>query len=76
MGFNMGGVNQALNSTVGNIENRLRSDLSAAQGGDLSQQDMMKLQFELSKWQLVTNLQSNIMKTLSEGIKGTIQNMR
>ncbi len=76
MGFDMGSVNNALNSSVGNLESKLRQNMQAAQGGDLSQQDMMNLQFELSKWQLVTNLQSNIMKTLSEAVKGTIQNMR
>jgi hypothetical protein len=76
MSFDMGSVNTALNSTVGSLEGKLRTNLSAAQGGDLSQPEMMNLQFELSKWQLVTNLQSNIMKTLSEAVKGTIQNMR
>lgn len=76
MGFDMSSVNTALNSTVGNLEGKLRTDLNASQNGDLSQTDMMNLQFELSKWQLVTNLQSNVMKTLSDAVKGTIQNMR
>ncbi|HVJ69775.1 MAG TPA: EscF/YscF/HrpA family type III secretion system needle major subunit [Caulifigura sp.] len=76
MAFDMGSVNNTLNSTVGNLEGKLRTQLQASQGGDLSQPEMMDLQFQLSKWQLVTNLQSNIMKTLSEAVKGTIQNMR
>ena len=76
MGFDMGSVNNALNSTVGSLESNLRSNLNASKNGDLSQQDMMNLQFQLSKWQLVTNLQSNVMKTLSDAVKGTIQNLR
>jgi type III secretion apparatus needle protein len=76
MGFDMGSVNTALNSTVGSLESNLRSNLNASKTGDLSQQDMMNLQFQLSKWQLVTNLQSNVMKTLSDAVKGTIQNLR
>jgi len=76
MPFDMGSVNNALNSTVGSIESKLQQNIAASQGGDLSQGEMIQLQYELGKWQMVTNLQSNIMKTLSEGIKGTIQNMR
>lgn len=76
MAFDMGSVNNTLNSTVNNLEGQLRQQMSAAQGGDLSQPEMMNLQFQMSKWQLVTNMQSNIMKTLSDAVKGTIQNMR
>ena len=76
MPFDMGSINTALSSTVGSIEGKLQSDMSATQGGDLSQGQMIQLQYELNKWQMVTSLQSNIMKTLSDGVKGTIQNMR
>jgi hypothetical protein len=76
MGFDMTSINSALSSTTGKLESDLRTKLNASKDGDIDQTEMLALQTEISKWQLVTSLQSNIMKTLSEAVKGTISNMR
>lgn len=76
MKFNLGSVNNALSGSASRIENDLQANLNSLQDGDVSQAEMIQIQYELSKWTMVTNLQSNVMKTVSEGIKSTIQNVR
>ncbi len=52
----------------------LTSKMQSADPNDMKQ--MLDLQHSMQKWTLATNLQTNAMKTLSDGIKSTIQNIR
>ena len=38
--------------------------------------DVMKLQQMMQKWSIATQVQSNTIKTIGEGIKSTVQNIR
>ena len=76
MGFDLASLNSQLGSASSSIEAQLQSTTAGLQGKDISQTDMLNLQFQMNKWQLVTSLQSNMVKTISDGIKSTIQNLR
>jgi type III secretion apparatus needle protein len=76
MAFNIDNVNSTLGNAAAQFEGNVEQKVQSLQGKDVSNQEMLDLQFQLSKWQLATSLQSNVMKTLSEGIRGTIQNLR
>jgi len=41
-----------------------------------NQADMIKLQQEMHKWTLATQMQSNTLKTISDSIKSIISNVR
>lgn len=38
--------------------------------------DILKMQQMMQKWTIATQLQSNTLKTMGDGIKSTIQNIR
>jgi type III secretion apparatus needle protein len=38
--------------------------------------DVMKLQHMMQKWTVATQVQSNTIKTIGEGLKSTVQNIR
>jgi len=72
--INLDDMNKALNTMTEAREKDLNSKLSKADAGDMK--EMLALQQDMQKWTLATNLQTNAMKTLSDGIKSTIQNIR
>jgi hypothetical protein len=69
-------VNNAFTSTSTQFENDLSGRIQALQGKDATNAELINMQFELSRWQLATNLHSNVLRTMSEGIRSTIQNLR
>lgn len=75
MPLDMGSVNNTLSKASGSIEGQIKSELDAAQGGELNETQLMNLQIKMSKWTLITSLQSNVIKALSDGMKSTIQNV-
>lgn len=69
-------VNNTFTTTSTQFENDVTSRIQQLQGKDANNIDLINLQFQLSRWQLATNLHSNVLKTLAEGIRSTIQNLR
>ena len=69
-------VNNTFSSTSTQFENDVTSRIQQLQGKDATNVDLINLQFQLSRWQLATNLHSNVLRTLTEGIRSTIQNLR
>ena len=76
MAFNLNDVNSALGSTVNSLGGEIQSKMNAAQGGNMSEVQMIDLQHSLNKWSIMLNLQTNIMKTMADGMKSVVQNMR
>jgi len=76
MAFNLQGVNTALGSTVNNLGQRVQSQMNANRGGDMTEVEMINLQHEMNRWSMMVNMQTNIMKTMSDGMKSIISNMR
>jgi len=73
-GVNLETANSQLTTMVTTRESDLSSKISSADPNDMKQ--MLDLQHSMQKWTLATNLQSNAMKTMADGIKSTIQNVR
>ncbi len=69
-------VNNTFTTTSTQFENDVTNRIQQLQGKDANNIDLINLQFQLSRWQLATNLHSNVLKTLAEGIRSTIQNLR
>ncbi len=69
-------VNNTFTTTSTQFENDVTARIQQLQGKDANNIDLINLQFQLSRWQLATNLHSNVLKTLAEGIRSTIQNLR
>ena len=76
MGFDLGSVNTALNSAVASIGGEITSKMNIAQGRDMTEVEMMDMQYSLNRWSIITQMQSNVMKTMADGMKGIIQNMK
>lgn len=76
MGFDLGSIHTALNAATNTVGQKVATQLNAAQGKDLSDTELLGLQHELNRWNIITSLQSNVMKTMADGLKSTIQNMR
>ena len=74
MAVNLNTANDQMTSMVTAREDQLTQQLSNANPDDM--RSMLELQHSMQKWTLATNMQSNTMKTLADGIKSTIQNLR
>jgi type III secretion apparatus needle protein len=76
MAIDISSINNTLNAGLQRTGSDLRTKIGAAQGKDLSDEEMMQLQFDVQNWSLMVNLQSNIMKAMSDAMKNTVSNMR
>ena len=76
MAFDLDGVNRALGATVGTLGSQIQSKMGALQGAEMSELDMIDLQHSLNKWSMMVNMQTNILKTMSDGMKSIVTNMR
>ncbi len=65
-----------LGKQVGTMETAIDSAVKELNGKDMTSAQMLAFQYQLSKWQLATQLESQAMKSVADGIKGTIQNLR
>jgi type III secretion apparatus needle protein len=75
-GVNFDQINKQLGEATSKIESSIKKDMENFDPQTASQADMIKLQMGLQKWTMAVQLQSNVMKTISEGMKSTIQNIR
>ena len=66
----------SLGKQVGTMETAIDASVKSLNGQDMTSAQMLAFQYQLSKWQLATQLESQAMKSVSDGIKGTIQNLR
>lgn len=71
MGINFNQINQ----TIGQQTKAAEGDLKSWQGkmDPNSSADMLQMQQKMQKWSLTTNLQSTVIKELSDALKGVIQ---
>ena len=74
MALDMNSVNQRLSAAAGTVENQVRAQVES--GEELNDQQLIGLQMEMSRWTLITQLQSNMMKTISDSMKNTVSNIR
>ena len=74
MSLNMDAVFSKLGQTTEKIEGDIKSHTETMDSSNTA--DMLKLQQMMQKWTVATQVQSNTMKTIGEGIKSTVQNIR
>lgn len=56
------------------FESDLRTQMDKVDPND--QGSLLKLQHSMNKWKIMSEMQSNVMKTLSEALKSTVSNIR
>lgn len=76
MAFDVGSVFSSLSTAVSGAGNTIESKMRSMDPNNINHQDMIMMQMEVSKWQMMTSIQSNVMKSLTDGIKSTIANLR
>ncbi|MCX4024659.1 hypothetical protein H0A36_09855 [Endozoicomonas sp. SM1973] len=73
MAFNIEEVNNVIGGQTAKVESELKAFQRSMDPN--SQQDLLKFQYMMNRWNLVTNLQSNTIKTMKETLQSTIRNM-
>lgn len=71
--FNFEEVNKIIGDQSKKVEGDLRSFQASMDPNN--QQDLVKFQFLLSRWNLITNLQSNTIKNMKETLQACIRNI-
>ena len=66
-------INTSVANVVQNAETTLQNKISSLSADSASATDLLLLQQEVSKWTLMTEIQSTLVKTLSDAMKGIIQ---
>ena len=74
--INFTNLNERLAEAVSIVENQIESDLADFDPATASSADMISLQLGLQKWSIATQMQTNTLKTVSDGFKNTVQNIR
>ena len=76
MGVNFDNIGSKMGQAVDNVEQGLTDQINGFDAENASQADMIALQMSMQKWSMATQLQSNVMKTIGEGLKSIVSNMR
>lgn len=75
-GLNLVDLNTRLQEAVNGVEERFQADIEAFDPATASSADMISLQVGMQKWTLATQLQTNSLKTVGDGLKNTVSNIR
>lgn len=76
-GISMDDVFNRMSTIVGAEEKNLEAEMKKLEAkGDPTQQDLLKMQHLVNKYNMMTQLQSNTMKTISEAMKSVVGNIR
>ncbi len=71
MGFDFNSISNNLGRNADALDNQIR-DFSKTMNPN-SQQDMLKLQSMMQKWTIAVNLESTMVKSVSDAVKSVIQ---
>ncbi len=74
MSLNMDKVFDKLGASVNKVEKDIETFLNKMDSSNTA--DVMKLQKLMQKWSIATQVQSNTLKNIGDGIKSTVANMR
>lgn len=73
MGLDMGSVFSRLGGQVGSVESQLGGSMGSGQSDDM--QTLLMMQYQIQRWTMATELESNTMKAIGDSLKSTIQNI-
>lgn len=65
-------MNSAMNPNLQSVEQGLRKTITSM-GPNSTPADMLKMQYEMSKWTIQIQLQSTVVKEIGEACKGVVQ---
>lgn len=66
-------INNTVGTVVTNAEQALKTRAASLNSENVSQTELLMLQQEVSKWALMTQIQSTLVKEVSDAMKGIIQ---
>ena len=66
-------INTSISNVVRSAESSLQNKISVLDADSVSATDLLLLQQEISKWTIMTEIQSTLVKDLSDAMKGIIQ---
>lgn len=76
--LNFNNVNNTIYSAIQTQETQLNQTMqtiSAAGDGTVSQAQMLELQQQINQWSMLVQIQSTIIKSIGDSLKGVIQNI-
>lgn len=74
--INFDQMNTKFSTAVAGLETDLGQQLADFDPKTATSADMINLQMGLQKWTMATQLQSNALKTIGDGLKSTVSNLR
>ena len=72
-GVNFDFINSSVSSVVNSAEATLRTTVASLDPTNTSPTQLLMLQQDVSKWTMMTQIQSTLVKELSDTMKGIIQ---
>jgi type III secretion protein F len=66
-------INTTVATAVQNAETSLKAKVASLDTANTSATDLLMLQQEVSKWTIMTQIQSTLVKEVSDAMKGIIQ---
>lgn len=76
MSFDMESIKKQVSSGIDSIGGEIASQMSKISSDqDLSEQDMLSLQYEMNKWNILVSMESNVQKTWGDTIKTVVNNL-
>ena len=73
MGLDLNSVFSRLGGQVGGYESALNGAMGGGQSNDM--QSLMMMQYQMQRWTMATELESNTMKAIGDSLKNTVQNI-
>ena len=74
MTLNMDAVFNKMGQATQEVEDNIASFMDSMDPSNTT--DVLKLQQMMQKWTIATQLETNVVKTIGDGIKSTVQNIR
>ena len=71
-GLNFNVIKEKISGNTATYETNLKANIDGI-GANPTTADMLKLQFDIQQWSVMTNLQSTITKELGDTLKSVIQ---
>ena len=77
--LNFNNVNNTVYSAIQTQETQLNQTMqtisSSSNNGTVSQAQMLQLQQQINQWSMLVQIQSTIIKSIGDSLKGVIQNI-
>ncbi len=76
MGLTYSELSGTFTDVVGIAQEALETELNGYDPENASSADLVNLQFAMQKWTMTLDLSSNTLKTVGEGMRNTVANIK